>query len=154
LRRLSQTPIPPTDAVGACRAGAHGCLTETPYEVCQDQLVADTDSRSARVRASVRLSRNERNARVRFMANYEGIAGIGEGALADSYPEVARVWGFAARAWKHTAERLAGSLLTGPDGRIDFEQDRCLFSAGAYGVLVLPGHRYQGEPGEWEQDDD
>ena len=61
-------------------------------------------------------------------------AGVGGGALA--------------------AERLAGSLLPGPDGRIDFERERCLFSAGAYGVLVVPGHRYQGEPGEWEQDED
>jgi hypothetical protein len=53
-----------------------------------------------------------------------------------------------------TPPRGSPALLPGPDGRIDFEQERCLFSAGAYRVLVLPGHRYQGEPGEWGQDDD
>lgn len=125
-----------------------------PYEVCQAQLVADTVSPPARVRGSVGLSRNEHNARIRFMANYEDMTGVGGGTLTDSHPGAAHVLGSAVRAWKHAAERLAGSLLPGPDGRIDFDQERCIFSAGAYGVLVVPGHRYQGEPGEWEQDDD
>ena len=54
-------------------------------------------------------------------------------------------------ARRRTTRRLSASRA---GWRIDFDQERCLFSAGAYGVLVLPGHRYQGEPGEWEQDDD
>jgi hypothetical protein len=116
-----------------------------------DERVATSD---AHVRDSVRLSRNDHNARVRFMANYEDITGVDGNALADSHPGTAAALGLAARAWQHAAERLAGSLLPGPDGRIDFDQERCLFSAGAYGVLVAPGYRYQGEPREWEQDDD
>jgi hypothetical protein len=50
----------------ACLDGRH----------CQDQLVADAVSPPARVRGSVRLSRNEHNARIRFMANYEDMGGL------------------------------------------------------------------------------
>jgi hypothetical protein len=110
--------------------------------------MADTFSSLACVRGSVGLSRNEHNVWIRVLANYEHMNGVGDGALADRHPGAAHVRGSAVRAWKHAAERLAGSILPRPDGRIDFDQGRCIFSAVAYGVLVAPGDRYQGEPGE------
>ena len=110
--------------------------------------MADTCSFLARVRGSVGLSRNEHNAWIGFLVSYEAVAAVGDDALAHRRPGAARVLGSAAGAWKHAAERLAGSLFPWEDGRIDFDQEGWIFSAGAYGVLVVLGHRYQGEPGE------
>jgi hypothetical protein len=44
--------------------------------------------------------------------------------------------------------------LGGPEGRIDFERDRALYSQGdSVWKLLAPGSRYVGRPGEWYVDE-
>jgi hypothetical protein len=51
-----------------------------------------------------------------------------------------------------SADRVPG--LRGPDGRIDFEHERSLYSQGkSTWQLHTVGHRYIGEPGEWYADE-
>ena len=40
--------------------------------------------------------------------------------------------------------------MTGPDGQIDFEHDRSLYSVGSGWRLYSPGREYIGVPGHWE----
>ena len=115
--------------------------------------VTDSGRGVERVRESVGLTRAERTAALRFVPSQihaepsldERLTDAGHDALGRGLRLVERV--------RHEVmARLQISELPCAIGRIDFVQDRCLYSEGDHGwTLAAPGLEFVGEPGEWER---
>ncbi len=112
------------------------------------------DELVGRVRDSVATTRSEPTARIRFQANFArfGLSSVSE-ALADEQPRTAGVLRGAGGIVQRAMSALPVSTLPGPDGRIDLDNERCIYSVGSFWRFYAPGHKYIGEPGEWEDEE-
>lgn len=105
-----------------------------------------------RIRRSLTKTREAKTARLRFWPTALG----GQGSFAtrldeEGHPTAAGRVRAVERAMERFASRLPVSTMSSPDGRIDFENRRSLYSAGRFWKLVGPGVIYVGKPGDWER---
>ena len=112
------------------------------------------DELVGRVRESVATIRSERTARIRFQANFAGfgLSSVSD-ALGDKQPRTAGLLRATGGIAQRAMSALPVSTLPGPDGRIDFDNERCIYSVGSFWRFYAPGHKYIGGPGEWEDEE-
>jgi hypothetical protein len=114
--------------------------------------VVDDGTNVGRVRESVELTRAERTAALRFVPSRIHVEPSLDERLAERSPGLARGIRLLDGVRRDVMSRLEISELSGPVGRIDFVQHRCLYSQGDDGwTLAAPGLEFVGEPGEWEK---
>ena len=108
------------------------------------------------------MTERQRTARLRYAA---GLTRFGLSSVADGLAERDHPWADGVTRVQNvlraavSADRVSG--LRGPEGRIDFQNERALYGrSDSDWKLCAPGFRYLGEPGEWyayecdELDDD
>jgi hypothetical protein len=104
-----------------------------------------------RVRDSVRLTRAERTAGLRFVPSRIHVEPSLDERLADRLPALGRGLRKLQSARRNIASLLHLSELSGPLGCIDFVADRSFYSEDEdEWVLTAPGREFMGEPGDWE----
>jgi hypothetical protein len=103
------------------------------------------------VRASVGTTKGQRTARLRYAASFTR---FGLSSVADALAEQSHPWADGVKRFQSalraavSADRVPG--VRGPEGRIDFENERALYGRGdSDWRLFAPGFRYVGEPGGW-----
>ncbi len=104
-----------------------------------------------RVRRSVGATRSHGTAVLRFLPAVMKSEPDLDAVLAERWPRL----GAAVGAWRDTGKKLTAALhrseIPGLAGRIDFVNERSIFSRGpASWTLQSPGQEFLGEPGEWE----
>jgi hypothetical protein len=105
---------------------------------------------SHRVRASVATTKAEGTARIRYAAHFvDGLPSL-INALGKEHPAAATALKAVGSAMRRAVAPIALSTLPGPDGQIDFDNERSVYSRGKFWKLYAPGREYIGQPGEWE----
>jgi hypothetical protein len=125
------------------------CITYFPRGAGSSQ-----NATSQRAPAPSQIRKGQRTARLRFAA---GLRRFGLSSVTDALAERDHPWAAGMRRVENvvraavSADRVAG--LRGPEGRIDFEHERALYSqVDSDWKLFARDSRYIGKPGEWYAD--
>lgn len=104
------------------------------------------------VRNSVVLARSERTAALRFLPTRIDVQPSLDERLADRSPQLSKAIRALGGVRQEAKTRLQISEIRGPVGRIDFANQRCLYSEDDdRWTLTAPRLEFMGEPGGWEQ---
>jgi hypothetical protein len=107
-----------------------------------------------RVRRSVAATRGTGTASIRYVVSATEFRVDLDKVLDGRFSGTVGMLRRAGAAARPIVERFDSSWLPGPDGRLDFRNERSVYSAGSYSRLFAPGLEYQGEPGAWEADEE
>lgn len=113
-----------------------------------------SEDTSERVRTAVTATRAVGTARLRFVPpgyRLEVADALSDSLSSHGLPRLGATVERLAETVRDKKGRRGASDLPGPDGTIDFEHERCVYSNGTFWTLLTPGHEFTGEPGEWEE---